>query len=187
MRTDQSAGRTPESPWLAPTEALGFCDPAQTPDLEVRRTEGDSVRYGFRVGSLGLLVAQQTASELIGHLSVYPVPNTPPWFPGLVNLRGNLIPVFDLKRLFALPEDGGTERKLLVLDKEDSAAGVYVDGFPRPLKLGQPMDRMPTLPRILEDHVARAYFLDDTVWLELRHRDLFFAVGESMLAGGATG
>ncbi len=184
MRTDQSAGRAPDGPWLAPTEALGFCDPAQGSDLEARRAEEDPVRYGFRVGSLGLLVVQQTASELIGDVSVYPVPNTPPWFPGLVNLRGNLVPVFDLRRLFGLPDDGGTDRKLLVLDKEDSAAGVYVDGFPRPLRVGQPMERMPSLPGILEDHVAQAYFLDDTVWLELRHRDLFLAVGHSMLAAG---
>ena len=187
MATHQSAGLAQDGPWLAPTEALGFCDPAQEPDLEGTRTEDDSVRYGFRVGSLGLLVAQQTASELIADLAVYPVPNTPPWFPGLVNVRGNLIPVFDLKRLFGLPEDNGTDRKLLVLDKDDSAAGVYVDGFPRPLRLGQPMERTPSLPGVLEDHVAKAYFLDDTIWLELRHRDLFLAVSQFMLAGGTKG
>ncbi len=185
MDTDQMSDRAPEGPWLGPSEALGYCDPLEVLGQEPGRIEDSPVRYGFRVGSLGLLVPQHTASELIGDLSVYPVPNTPLWFPGLVNLRGNLIPVFDLKRLFSLPDDGAPERKLLVMDKEDSAAGVYVDGFPRPVRLTEPMDRIPNLPRILEEHVADAYFVDDAVWLELRHRDLFLAVGQHM-AGGAS-
>ena len=186
MEIDQTTHKTPKGPWLGPTEALGYCDPSDVPGQNAVRTEENSVRYGFRVGSLGLLIAQQTASELVGDLSVYPVPNTPYWFPGLVNLRGNLIPVFDLKLLFALPGDGGTERKLVVLDKEESAAGVYVDGFPRPLRLGEPMARTPSLPGVLEDHVAQAYFLDDVAWLELRHRDFFAAVGKLMAVRAAT-
>ena len=178
---------TPEGPWLGPIEALSYCDPSESPDKGAVRAADDSVRYGFRVGSLGMLVPHKTASELIGDLSVYPVPNTPPWFPGLVNLRGNLIPVFDLKRLFALSVDGESERKLLVLDKEDNAAGLYVDGFPRPVRVTEPMARKPTLPRILEEHVAEAYFVADVVWLELRHREMFVAVGQHMAAAKATG
>ena len=185
MDTDQMSDRTPEGPWLGPSEALGYCDPSEVLSEAPGRTEHNPVRYGFRVGSLGLLVPQQTASELIGDLSVYPVPNTPPWFPGLVNLRGNLIPVFDLKRLFALPDDSVPERKLLVIDKEDNAAGVYVDGFPQPVRLAEPMARIPSLPRVLEEHIAEAYFVNDTVWLELRHRDLFVAVGQHMAGGGS--
>ncbi len=187
METDQMTERSPEGPWLVPTEALGYCDPSEAPEQDQGPAKDGLVRYGFRIGSLGLLVPQQTASELISELSVFPVPNTPPWFPGLVNLRGNLVPVFDLRCLFALPDNAGSSRKLLVLDKEDNAAGVYVDGFPQPLRLTEPMSRTPSLPEILEEHVTAAYFVDDDVWLELNHRDLFVAVGQRMAGAALTG
>ncbi len=187
MNTDQTTERTAQGPWLGPTEALVYCDPVEAPARESAPAEDDAVRYGFRVGNLGMLVPAKAASELSGDLSVYPVPNTPPWFPGLVNLRGNLIPVFDLKRLLMPGDDSAPQRKLLVLDKEENAAGILVDGFPRPLKLAEPMTRAPSLPGTLEEHLAAAYFVDDAVWLEIWHRELFAAIGQLMAGGAATG
>ena len=53
------------------------------------------IRFGFRVGSIGLLVPAGMLSELVDDTEVYPLPTTPAWFHGLINLRGGLVPVFD--------------------------------------------------------------------------------------------
>ena len=49
-----------------------------------------------------------------------PLPGTPPFLLGIVNVRGRIVPVFDLRKLFDLPEKGLTDlhRIILVRDAE---------------------------------------------------------------------
>jgi purine-binding chemotaxis protein CheW len=41
--------------------------------------------------------------EIIGMMSVTPVPQTPDFVAGVINLRGKVIPVIDLRRRFGMP------------------------------------------------------------------------------------
>lgn len=59
-------------------------------------------RLGFRIGNLGLLIAEQATSELSEVLAICPIPFSKNWLLGLMNLRGNLMPVFDLYELLKL-------------------------------------------------------------------------------------
>ena len=43
------------------------------------------------------------------------VPQTPPYVRGVINLRGNLIPVVDLRRKFNLPEVEYTQRTCIIV------------------------------------------------------------------------
>ncbi len=57
-----------------------------------------------------------------------PLPGTPPWIAGVVNVRGEILSVTDLRRLFALREKGLPEQtKLVVLEGEGRAFGVVAD------------------------------------------------------------
>jgi len=56
------------------------------------------------------------------------IPGLPSFILGLANLRGEVIPVIDLKRLFSLPEAGLTDLdKLIVLQAEDIEIGILAD------------------------------------------------------------
>jgi purine-binding chemotaxis protein CheW len=60
--------------------------------------------------------------------AVVPVPGTPPLLLGVVNLRGSLLPVFDLCRLFGLATPPVTpSSRLLVLGKDEDEFGVVAD------------------------------------------------------------
>mgnify|MGYP003952499105 CR=1 FL=1 len=52
--------------------------------------------------ALGLLLPPGDVAELVRGARVSAVPNTPSWFVGLINRRGNLVPVFDLLHYFDL-------------------------------------------------------------------------------------
>ncbi len=184
MVDNDSIGPASEGSWLEPTQALAFCDPSEASVRKPGKADENPVRYGFRIGTLGLMVARQTPSEVIGQLPVFPVPNTPRWFPGLINLRGNLIPTFDLKHLLEIPEDPKHDQRLLVLDKGDAAAGVIIDGFPQPLRPTEALARLPRLSPLLEEHVQEAFVLEDFVWLELDHCSFFHALGRLMQTAG---
>lgn len=44
-----------------------------------------------------------------------PLPCTPPFVLGIVNLRGRIVPVLDLKKLFDLPEEGLTDLHRIIM------------------------------------------------------------------------
>lgn len=57
-----------------------------------------------------------------------PLPCTPPFLRGLVNLRGRLVAVVDLKRFFGLPEQGITDlHRILLLRNGTLEVGILAD------------------------------------------------------------
>jgi purine-binding chemotaxis protein CheW len=63
--------------------------------------------------------------EVIFHQDPTPVPRTAPFVLGVVNLRGQILPVVDLRARFGLPPEKG--RYIVVLELDDLAVGVTVD------------------------------------------------------------
>ncbi len=63
------------------------------------------------------------------------VPNTPKFLEGVVNLRGEVIPVVDQRKRFQMPVfDGTTERRLVVVRTERHIAGLVVDSVSEVLR-----------------------------------------------------
>ncbi|MBD8873611.1 chemotaxis protein CheW [Rhodanobacter sp. DHB23] len=57
-----------------------------------------------------------------------PLPCTPPFLRGLVNLRGRLVAVIDLKQFFGLPEPGITDlHRIVLLRRGEVEIGLLAD------------------------------------------------------------
>ncbi|HRF44549.1 MAG TPA: chemotaxis protein CheW [Candidatus Competibacteraceae bacterium] len=173
---NDTVGRTPRR-WLEPSTALNRFKPPPGIAGGLVATENRRARYGFRIGGIGLLIDQNTTSEVLERWVVYPLPNVPPWFPGLINLRGNLAPVFDMKQFLQLEEGSREKRWLLVLDQDEGAVGLFIDGLPRPAITRQTLSRLPPLAAALRPHIAGGYVQDEHVWLEFDHRSFFRTLG----------
>jgi purine-binding chemotaxis protein CheW len=66
--------------------------------------------------------------EILALRALTPVPCTPPFVLGLINLRGELCPVIDLKRLFGLPEQGIVNAtSAVVLHDQTMEFGIIAD------------------------------------------------------------
>lgn len=56
------------------------------------------------------------------------LPCTPPFVLGIINLRGQILSVIDIKKFFDLPEKGlGDLNKVLVVGKDEIELGILVD------------------------------------------------------------
>ena len=66
--------------------------------------------------------------EIIGMLPITSVPETPPYVKGVINLRGKVIPVVDLRLRFAMPAIDYTERTCIIVVEMKSAAAVVPIG-----------------------------------------------------------
>ena len=106
---------------LLPTVALTRFAPARNIQHVYKQKKTEPSRYGFKIGQLGLLLCLQEKIEIVDSIDPCPIPNTPQWFAGMINLRGNLLPVFDMKELLA------KYRKLQEIDLRTKQGGGRLD------------------------------------------------------------
>jgi len=156
---------------LAPSEALTrFAPPAGALLGPVQARDEQTARYGFRVSSLGLLIKPGTGSEVVEARGIAPLPNAPRWLAGVMNLRGNPVPVFDLCSALELARNDESQKSMvLVLDKGEHAAGLLIDGLPRIVPQGKPIEPPGALPIRLAPFAPQAVATSDAVWLEFDH------------------
>jgi chemotaxis signal transduction protein len=141
------------------------------------RADDVRARYGFGVGTLGLLVAPLTGLEVVTGRGVAPLPRCPAWFSGMMNLRGHPVPVFDLRTALEVPAapDAGSAN-VLVLEGGSRALGILIDGFPRPLRSLSRTAVPASLPLRLQPFVLAAWLDSDSLWIEFDHRALFLSL-----------
>ncbi len=65
--------------------------------------------------------------QVIEYQSVKSVPNTVPYFVGLINYRGQIIGLVDLKKRFQMPESESSEKTFLIFESEGGAIAAQVD------------------------------------------------------------
>ena len=85
-----------------------------------------------------------------------PVPCTPPFVLGLINVRGRILTVIDIKQFFELPQKGLTDlSKVLVIHTDEMDVGIVADAVKGvlsiPLKDIQPS--LPTLTGIRAEYL----------------------------------
>lgn len=156
---------------LAPSEALTrFAPPTGALLGPVQLREEQTARYGFRVSSLGFLIKPGTGSEVVEARGIAPLPNAPHWLAGVMNLRGNPVPVFDLCSALELARNDESQKSMvLVLDKGEHAAGLLIDGLPRVVPQGKAIEPPGGLPTRLVAFTAQAVATRDAIWLEFDH------------------
>jgi twitching motility protein PilI len=135
-------------------------------------------RYGFVVGSMGFLVPENMLCEVLRKFTIYSVPNTKNWFRGLVNLRGNLIPVYDISMLLGQQDVITNYENLLVLDKGADAVAILINRLPEvcAVESWQPLNDMSAIMPGLEKFIKEAYRNDDMIWSSFDHRAYFTSI-----------
>lgn len=163
--------------WLKPSEALNRPLNRQVDDKVHGLTHAQiSRRLGFHVGNIGLLIAEQAVSELREMVTLCAIPNTAGWLLGLINLRGNLVPVFDLNMLLGLePSSEKKKRMLLILGQGEEAGGVVIDDLPIHIALtsADRLETLPPLPATIKPFATIAYEKNGDVWFNFDHKGFF--------------
>ena len=92
---------------------------------------------GFTIGKELFGVNILMVQEIIRAAPITAVPNSPDFVEGVINLRGNIIPVIELrKRLgFTTPEISMEDSWILILDIEGRITGFIVDSVTEVLKI----------------------------------------------------
>lgn len=81
-------------------------------------------------------------NEIIGLMEVTPIPRTPDYLKGVINLRGKIIPVLDLRLKFSMVERAYDEQTCIIIvevniGKTKNIVGIIVDKVAEVVKIYQ--------------------------------------------------
>jgi purine-binding chemotaxis protein CheW len=85
-----------------------------------------------------------------------PLPGTPPFVAGIINVRGQIVSVIDMRRFFDLPVKGLTDlNKVIILHDGEMEFGILADEIlgTRSLPLADVQPPLPTLTGIREEYL----------------------------------
>lgn len=85
--------------------------------------------------------------EIIGVMAITPIPRTPAFIKGVINLRGRIIPIVDLRLKLSMEEAKHTEETCFIVVKaHDMQMGVVVDKVSEVLDIaGENVDDAPAM------------------------------------------
>jgi len=90
----------------------------------------------FALGKEKYAVPVLRVKEIIARYDIAPLPKTPVFVEGIISLRGDIIPVVDLRKRFDLPvRDRTDETRLIVLEMDDFYVGIEVDAVFEVIKI----------------------------------------------------
>ncbi|MBA2239001.1 MAG: purine-binding chemotaxis protein CheW [Lysobacter sp.] len=122
---------------------------------------------GYRIGSRRLASGFEEVLEILPLPQVTPVPGAQPWMLGLANVRGNLLPVVDLKQFM----DGERtvlhdSQRILLVRQPGGNVAVLIDELygQRSFNDGQQIDAEPLADGRFANFIERAYLQDDQPW-----------------------
>ncbi|MFQ3549261.1 MAG: chemotaxis protein CheW [Armatimonadota bacterium] len=84
-------------------------------------------QYGVNIGAVNTIIRMQEVTE---------VPRTPDYVEGVINLRGTVIPVIDIRKRFGLEVGEVTKAtRIVVVEVGDQLIGMIVDAVLETLRL----------------------------------------------------
>jgi purine-binding chemotaxis protein CheW len=96
------------------------------PFVDAANREGKYLTFSLAGEEFGIGILK--IREIIGMLPITSVPETPAFVKGVINLRGKVIPVVDLRRRFGIPTMDYTERTCIIVVEIAGPAGTVSMG-----------------------------------------------------------
>jgi purine-binding chemotaxis protein CheW len=105
---------------------------------------------GFRIGRETFGLPISLVHEIVRPPEITNVPHAPKYVEGVMNLRGRIVPVIDLRRRFGgAAVENSRKNRVLVVEVESRAVGLIVDSASEVLKISDAQIEPP--PNVFTD------------------------------------
>jgi len=157
--------------WMRLNPQIDHFDPFEDIGI-MQNDEVIHTRYGIIIRNQNLLFDKTLLCEAVIKANIYPIPNVPSWIYGMINLRGNIIPVFRIDDLLTDDKTTGEKNNIvLVFGEGNNTVGLSIHELPVAVeideetvnKISPPDDT----PEIFSNCINAAYDIDDKIWLEI--------------------
>ncbi len=96
-------------------------------DLSQRAIEREGVILGVKLGTEDYGIDTTQVREIIRMREITPIPRQPPYVEGVMNVRGVIIPVVNLKKRFGLQQDDSKHPHIVIVESAKGLVGMLVD------------------------------------------------------------
>ena len=132
-------------------------------------------KRGLLYGKMGILLGSQLVYEIIEQARLTPFPGVKSVFKGIVNHRGNIVPVYDLYELMNEEAPAWERNRLLIINTGREALAFVL--YDLPLQV-EPVVKVReheviNVPDIFLDNASSVYRLDGIIWLALDNKEFF--------------
>src|SRR5271169_3069481 len=114
----------------------------EKPETRMSVVDRRAAKYlAFHVGREQFAIGVLGVREIMGMQDITAVPHTPAYVKGIINLRGKVVPVIDLRVKFGMPETEYTARTCIIVvsvpdEKGGMLMGVVVDAVSEVVNIG---------------------------------------------------
>jgi purine-binding chemotaxis protein CheW len=116
--------------------------------LEGAGKEGLVQLVSFKIGDEEFGVQILKVQEIVRMMEITKVPKSPPFVEGIVNLRGRIIPVIDMRKRFNLPpKQRDRDTRIIVVGLEQGTVGFIVDAVSEVLRI--PINTIESTPQLV--------------------------------------
>ncbi len=124
----------------------------------------------FKIGDAEFGVDILKVQEINKMMELTVVPNTPPFVEGVVNLRGRIIPVLNLRSRLGLEvKEYDAETRIIVVELEDKTIGFIVDEVNEVLRIPKSITEPPpqVISGVESDYITAIGKLEDRLLILL--------------------
>jgi purine-binding chemotaxis protein CheW len=150
----------------------------------IKPTEGTGRRgdqavtqfVGFRLDNEDYAIAITKIQEIILMKPITRIPQVPDYIEGLINLRGSVIPIVNLRKRFGLaPHAADDETRTIVVNIQDKTVGCVVDAVTKVMRINKDQIQPPPLSVLSTAHqfISGLAQLEDRLLIILDIEKLF--------------
>lgn len=139
-------------------------------DTHIRQDDELIQLVTFRIGNEEFGVDILAVQEIIRTMAITKVPKAPDFVEGVINLRGKVIPIVDLRRRFGMPaRDNDKHTRIIVIETGSIIVGFMVDSVSEVLRIpARTIEAPPAVVSGLEsDYIDGVGKLDDRLLIML--------------------
>lgn len=119
----------------------------------------------FKLGAETFGLAINEVKEIIVYQETTKIPGSSPFVDGIINLRGQVIPVFNLRRKFGLQQVERTRgTRIVVIEANENVVGIVVDNVSEVIMIpGTKLDKPSSMiaSGVSEDYIEGIAKLDE--------------------------
>lgn len=131
---------------------------------------------GFRLDNEDYAIAITRIQEIILMKPITRLPQVPDFIEGLINLRGSVIPIVNLRKRFGLPaREVDDETRIIVVNVHDKTVGCIVDAVTQVMRINRDQIQPPPLSvlAVAHQYLSGLARLDDRLLIILDIDRLF--------------
>lgn len=115
--------------------------------------------------------------EIVGIRSITAVPNSENYLKGVMNLRGTVVPVIDLRIKFGIPEkEYDSFTVILIIEMKDFFVGVIVDSVSDVMAAPGQLQEVPNFNVSIDRDVIKGVFNKDNNLIIILNADIMLSI-----------